>query len=142
MENIRMDRLEWIDVILIAIFPILGIILYFVHKGNGELERADASLWGMVIALIIYIPLNLILPWIGTFIAFFIIICLYMLNKEGKLPFETQGSTRPESEVVEEATAFPSTCRNCGGSLLEREIEWINNNTIRCPYCSSELRVS
>ncbi|MDF1539255.1 MAG: hypothetical protein P1Q69_10180, partial [Candidatus Thorarchaeota archaeon] len=123
-------------------FPLLGIILYFVHKGNGELERADASLWGMLIALIIYIPLNLVLNWIGTIIAFIIIICMFMLNKEGKLPLGIQASPRAEPEVVEEATAFPSACRNCGGSLLEREIEWINNTTIRCPYCSSELRVS
>ena len=141
MENVRMDKLEWIDVILIAIFPLLGIILYFIHKGNQEVERADASLWGMLIALIIYIPLNLVLGWLGTIIAFIIIVCVYMLNKEGKLPFESQGSTRAEPEVVEDAAEFPAHCRNCGGSLLDREVEWINNTTIRCPYCSSELKV-
>ena len=142
MENIRMDKLEWIDVILIAIFPLLGIILYFVHKGNQEQERADASLWGMIIALIIYIPLNLILGWLGTIIAFIIIIGVYMLNKQGMLPFESQASSKPEPERVEDAAPFPNNCSNCGGSLLEKEVEWIDNNSIRCPYCSSELRVS
>lgn len=142
MENVQMNRLEWIDVILIAIFPLLGIILYFVHKGNQEVERADACLWGMLIALIIYIPLNIVLGWFGTIIAFAIIVCVYMMNTQGMLPFESAGGPRRDREVVREATAFPAHCSNCGGSLLEKEIEWIDNNTIRCPYCSSELRVS
>ncbi|MCK5238260.1 MAG: hypothetical protein KAR33_01860 [Candidatus Thorarchaeota archaeon] len=142
MEKVRMDRLEWIDIILIAIFPLLGIILYFVHKNNGEEERADASLWSMLIALVIYIPLNIVLGWIGTIIAFIIIIGVYMLNQQGMLPFDSQASSKREPERVEDVAPFPNNCSNCGGSLLEKEIEWIDNNTIRCPFCSSELRVS
>ncbi|MHA2423370.1 MAG: hypothetical protein ACXAEF_01170 [Candidatus Thorarchaeota archaeon] len=139
MSDVRMDALEWIDVILIAIFPLLGIILFILHKNAGEEDRATASIWGMLIALIIYIPLNLILPWIGTFIAFAIIIVMFMLNKEGKLLVAPPEERRYRPGRIEDAKVIPSTCPNCNASLSHDSVVWIDNNTMQCPYCESTL---
>jgi predicted membrane protein len=136
-----MDKLEWIDAILIAIFPLLGIILYFVYKNNGEDERAIASIWGMLIAIIIYIPLNLILPWFGWIIAFIIILVMFALNKQGKLLIAPPTDGGQASEKVEEAKVIPTSCPNCSASLSSESIDWIDNNTFRCPYCDSTVSV-
>jgi hypothetical protein len=50
MENIRMDKLEWIDVILVALLFPLGVVLYLVYKARGEDERAEASIIAMIMA--------------------------------------------------------------------------------------------
>jgi hypothetical protein len=141
MENVQMDKLEWVDVILIALFPLLGIILYFVHKNNEEDERAQAALYATVLAIIIYIPLTLLLGYFGTLIGFAILVCVFYMNTQGKLPVSSgaySGHTDTRSTVAKERPAF---CTNCGGDLSKEELEWLDNNTVRCPFCGSNISV-
>ena len=142
MANVQMDKLEWSDVIIIALIPLIGgLILYFVHKGNNEEERAQATLYATLLVIIIYIPLNLVLGWLGTIIGICIIIGVFYMNTQGKLPVNAgtpSGSSGARASAAKERPAF---CSNCGGDLSNETLEWINNNTVRCPFCGSNINV-
>ena len=154
MENIRMDKLEWIDVILVALFPLLGVVLYLVYKGRGEDERAEASIMAMIMAILIYIPLGFLLGWFAFFVGFPLLLCIYHFGRQQaqqRLDRE-HGTVRPTTDIVSESppegtarsgdTAdIPSSCPNCGAALKPQEVERTWDGTIRCPYCEHTMEV-
>lgn len=38
------------------------------------------------------------------------------------------------------ARVLPTNCPSCGGPLLLKEVEWLDENTAECPYCGNGVR--
>jgi len=148
MDNIRMDKLEWIDVILVALFFPLGVVLYLVYKARGEDERAEASFVAMIMAILIYATLGLLLGGFAFFVGFPLLLCIYHFGRQQaqqRLGSE-YGTVRPTTVMASddppESTArssetsdMPSSCPNCGAALQPQEVERTWDGTVRCPYC-------
>ncbi len=154
MENIRMDKLEWIDVILVALFPLLGVVLYLVYKARGEVERAEASIMAMIMAILIYVALIFLLGGFGFLVGFPLLLCIYYFGTQQAQQqlVRAYEAARPvtdiESESPPEATAMstdtaniPSSCPNCGAALQPEEVERTRDGTARCPYCEHTMKV-
>ena len=153
MENIRMDKLEWIDVILVALFPLLGVILYLVYKSRGEDERAEASIWAMIMAILIYIPLGFLLGGFAFFVGFPLLLCIYHFGSQQAQQRLDRGYeiVRPTTDIARESPSeetavtrltadIPSSCPNCGASLKPQEVERTWDGTARCPYCEHTMQ--
>jgi len=155
MENIRMDKLEWIDVILVALFFPLGVVLYLVYKARGEDERAEASIIAMIMAILIYVTLGFFLGGFAFFVGFPLLLCIYHFGRQQaqqRLGSEyeiVRPTTDMASESPLEGTAqsgdtadIPSSCPNCGAALTAQEVERTWDGTVRCPYCEHTMEVS
>jgi hypothetical protein len=155
MENIRMDKLEWIDVILVALLFPLGVVLYLVYKARGEDERAEASIIAMIMAILIYATLGLLLGGFAFFVGFPLLLCIYHFGRQQaqqRLGSE-YGTVRPTTDIASESppevtapsgdTAdIPSSCPNCGAALEPQEVERTWDGTVRCPYCEHTMQMS
>lgn len=153
MENIRMDKLEWIDVILVALFFPLGVVLYLVYKARGEDERAEASFIAMIMAILIYATLGLLLGGFAFFVGFPLLLCIYHFGRQKaqqRLGSE-YGTVRSTTDIASESPAegailssdtadIPSSCPNCGATLKPQEVERTWDGTIRCPYCEHTMQ--
>ncbi len=153
MENIHMDRLEWIDVIFVALFPILGVVLFLVYKARGEDERAEASIMAMIMAILIYVTLSFLLGGFAFFVGFPLLLCMYHFGRQQAQQqlVRAYEAARPvtdmESESPVEDTAMstgiasiPSSCPNCGAALTPEEVERTWDGTVRCPYCEHTMK--
>ena len=155
MENIRMDKLEWIDVILVALFFPLGVVLYLVYKGRGEDERAEASIMAMIMTILIYVTLGFLLGGFAILVGFPLLLCIYHFGR--KQAQQRLGSgyeiVRPTTDMASESplesTArsveiadIPFSCPNCGAALESEEVERTWDGTVRCPYCEHTIEVS
>jgi hypothetical protein len=153
MENIRMDKLEWIDVILVALLFPLGVVLYLVYKARGEDERAEASIISMIMASLIYATLGLLLGGFAFFVGFPLLLCIYHFGRQQAQQRLDRGYeiVRPapdiarespsEETVVSRVTAvIPSSCPNCGAALTLQEVERAWDGTVRCPYCEHAMQ--
>ena len=154
MENIRMDKLEWIDVILVALFPLLGVVLYLVYKGRGEDERAEASIMAMIMAILIYVTLSFLLGGFAVLVGFPLLLCIYHFGRQQAQ--QRLGSeykvVRPTTDIASESplegTArsveiadIPFSCPNCGAALTPEEVERTWDGTVSCPYCEHTVEV-
>ncbi len=155
MDNIRMDKLEWIDVILVALFPLLGIVLYLVYKGRGEDERAEASIIAMIMAILIYVTLGFLLGGFAFFVGFPLLLCIYHFGRQQAQQRLDRGyeivspttdiasESTPEETAVSRGTAdLPSSCPNCGAALQPQEMERTWDGIMRCPYCERTIQAS
>jgi len=155
METIHMDKLEWIDVILVALFAPLGVVLYLVYKARGENERAEASIWAMIMAILIYVPLGFLLGVFAFFVGFPLLLCMYHFgSQQAQQRIESEyGTVRPATDIASEsppedtawsgdAADIPSNCPNCGAPLTPQEVERTWDGTVRCPYCEHIMQES
>jgi len=152
MENIRMDKLEWIDVILVALFPLLGIVLCLVYKARGEDERAEASIMAMIMAILIYVTLSFLLGGFAFLVGFPLLLCIYYFGTQQAQrqlvsDYETArpvtdmaGESPPEDTALSRgAVSIPTSCPNCGAALQPEEVERTWDGTVRCPYCEHTM---
>ncbi|MGY5861464.1 MAG: hypothetical protein RTU09_03755 [Candidatus Thorarchaeota archaeon] len=155
MENIRMDKLEWIDVILVALFWPLGVVLYLVYKGRGENERAEASIMAMIMAILIYVTLGFLLGGFAYFVGFPLLLCIYYFGtQQAQQRLERDFRVvRPTTSMADEDTPvgtarssetsdIPASCPNCGAALQPQDTERTADGTVRCPYCEHTMQVS
>ena len=153
MDNIRMDKLEWIDVILVALFFPLGVVLYLVYKARGEDERAEASIIAMIMAILIYVTLGFLLGGFAFFVGFPLLLCIYHFGRQQAQQqlVRDYEAARPVTDVVSESPLediamstgtpnIPSSCPNCGAALLPEEVERTWDGTVRCPYCEHTMK--
>jgi hypothetical protein len=149
-----MDKLEWIDVILVALVPGLGVVLYLVYRVRGEYDRAEASIWALIIAFLMYYPLVYLLGRFAVLVGFPLLLCIYYLGRrqaQQRLGNEyevVRPTTDMASESPLEGTArsveiadIPSSCPNCGAALTPEEVERTWDGTVSCPYCEHTVEV-
>ena len=154
MDNIRMDKLEWIDVILVALFPLLGVVLYLVYKGRGEDERAEAAIIAMIMAILIYVTLGFLLGGFAVLVGFPLLLCIYHFGRQQARKQLGSGYeiVRPTTDMVSESPLedttrsveianIPFSCPNCGAALESEDVERTWDGTVRCPYCEHTIEV-
>jgi predicted membrane protein len=153
MENIRMDKLEWIDVILVALFFPLGVVLYLVYKARGEVERAEASIMAMIMAILIYVALSFLLGGFAFLVGFPLLLCIYYFGtqKAQRQLVRAYEAARPVTDIASESppedtamstgtASIPNSCPNCGAALQSEEVERAWDGTVRCPYCEHTMK--
>ena len=58
----------------------------------------------------------------------------------GFLPPESIPATPVPEAEDEEVRLLPTNCPSCGGPMLPKEVEWLDENTAECAYCGNGIR--
>ncbi len=66
----------------------------------------------------------------------------YLIARLLPMPGGTVGPASTDSAALAEKSKplLPILCSACGGPIRADEVEWVDENTVECPYCGSAVR--